>query len=142
MGSNGATWRDQRAQAAAGQVRRLAQRQAAETAQARRLIAGFLEAAANAGIEPVPLYARGWGDRGRYRTGLRGWYLRLNESSAIDTEGNFYVMTVPPGLRSRLYGARPEASDPPLVLGKGARDGESIDLAEALENTLERARKA
>lgn len=132
------SWRERRSHDAAGQVRRLAERQAAESAQARELIAGFLEAAASAGIRPQALHARGWGDRGRYRTGLVGWYLRLNESAAIDTEGNFYVMTVKGGLRSYLSGATPEASDPPLVLGKGARDGESIDLKDALENVLRR----
>lgn len=134
-----AAWRHQRAEAAAGQVRRLAERQAAESAQARALIARFLEAARERGLQPEPLYARGYGGKGRYRTGLQGWYLRVNQSAAIDTEGNFYVMTVPGGLRALLQGARPEPSDPPLVLGKGARDGESIDLSEALERVLERA---
>lgn len=140
MSQQNDSWRDRRSHDAAGQVRRLAERQAAESAQARALIAGFLEAAANAGIEPQPLYARGWGNRGRYRTGLVGWYLRLNESAAIDTDGNFYVMTVAGGLRARIAGAKPEPSDPPLILGKGARDGESIDLKEALEKVFERGR--
>jgi hypothetical protein len=30
----------------------------------------------------------------------------------------------------------PAPSDPPLVLGKGGRDGESIDLADALARVL------
>lgn len=139
MAEHSASWRDRRTHDAAGQVRRLAARQAAETAQARELIAGFLEAAEHAGIQPVPLFARGYGNKGRYRTGLNGWYLRLNESSAIDTEGNFYVLTVAGGLRALVAGARPEASEPPLILGKGARDGESIDLKEALERVLGRS---
>ncbi|NLF04537.1 MAG: hypothetical protein GX593_06000 [Actinomycetales bacterium] len=138
MPNQGASWRERRTHDAAGQVRRLAERQAAETAQARVLIAGFLEAAEHAGITPEPLFARGYGNRGRYRTGLTGWYLRVNESAALDTEGNFYVMTVAGGLRTKLFGATPEPSDPPLILGKGARDGESIDLQEALERVLAR----
>lgn len=134
------TWRDRRAEDAARQVRRLEERQAAETAQARALIAGFLEAVRAAGVPPEPLFARGYGNRGRYRTGLTGWYLRVNESAGIDTDGNFYVLTVPGGIRSLLKGATPEPSDPPLVLGKGGRDGESIDLHEALERVLARGR--
>lgn len=136
MVEGSAAWRDRRTHDAAGQVRRLAERQAAESAQARVLIAGFLEAVERVGIEPEPLFARGYGNRGRYRTGLTGWYLRVNQSSALDTEGNFYVLTVAGGLRARLAGARPEPSDPPLILGKGARDGESIDLKDALERVL------
>src|SRR5690606_23828651 len=65
--NQGASWRERRTHDAAGQVRRLAERQAAETAQARVLIAGFLEAAEHAGITPEPLFARGYGNRGRYR---------------------------------------------------------------------------
>ena len=141
MVEQSASWRERRTHDAAGQVRRLAERQAAESAQARVLIAGFLEAAANARLEPEPLFARGYGNRGRYRTELVGWYLRVNESAGIDTEGNFYVLTVPGGLRARLVGSTPEASPPPLILGKGGRDGESIDLKEALEGVLNRGRR-
>ena len=133
------SWRDRRTNDAAGHVRRLAERQAAESEQARTMIKHFIEAARRSGLEPVPLFARGYGGKGRYRTGLTGWYLRVNESAAIDTEGNFYVMTVPGGLRAIVQGARPEASDPPLILGKGARDGESIDLMDALERVLARS---
>jgi len=129
-------WRDRRTHDAARKVDRLAASQAAESAKARILIAGFLEAVERVGIPPEPLLARGYGNKGRYRTGLVGWYLRVNQSAAIDTEGNYYVLTVPGGLRAKLTGARPEATDPPLILGKGARDGESIDLRDALERIL------
>lgn len=83
-----------------------------------------------------PLAARSYDGRARYRTPLRGWYLRRNESVAVGTDGEFYVLTVPPSLRARFTGVSPEPSDPPLVLGKGARDGESIDLADALARAL------
>lgn len=139
MGDSSTSWRERRSSDAARQVRRLEERQAAETAQARALIAGFLEAVRAAGVPPERLYARGYGNRGRYRTDLMGWYLRVNESAGIDTEGNFYVLTVPGGLRPLLRGASPEPTAPPLVLGKGGRDGESIDLHEALERVLARA---
>ena len=114
----------------------LARRQRAETAQARVLIEQFLRDAATRGVPPTPLAARSYDGRSRYRTPLRGWYLRRNETVAIGTDGEFYVLTVPASLRSRLSGVTPPPSDPPIILGKGGRDGESIDLADALARVL------
>jgi len=84
----------------------------------------------------VPLKARSYDGRYRYRTPLEGWYLRRNQSVAVGTDGEFYVLSVPGGLRAAVVGARPEPSDPPLILGKGARDGESLDLVDALRIAL------
>ncbi|MBE9937819.1 hypothetical protein G8C60_01520, partial [Cellulosimicrobium cellulans] len=67
----------------------------------------------------------------------RGWYLRRNHSVAVGEDGEFYVLSVPGGVRARLRGVAVEPSDPPLVLGKGGRDGESIDLADALALVLD-----
>ncbi|KGM13761.1 hypothetical protein [Cellulomonas bogoriensis] len=130
-------WREQRRLAADEHARALRRSQQAESNHARRLLAEFVAEAGRRGIEPVPLRARGESGTGRYRTGLHGWYLRRNESVAVSTEGDFYVLRVPGGLRARLAGATPEPSDPPLVLGKGARDGESIDLKDALAIVLD-----
>ncbi|WNB84943.1 hypothetical protein [Cellulomonas sp. ATA003] len=58
------------------------------------------------------LAARSYDGRARYRTPLRGWYLRRNESVAVGTDGEFYVLTVPPSLRARFTGVSPEPSDP------------------------------
>lgn len=114
----------------------LARQQRGETAQARALIEQFLVDVADRGIAPTPLSARSYDGRARYRTPLRGWYLRRNESVAIGTDGEFYVLSVPASLRARFAGVTPPPSDPPIILGKGGRDGESIDLADALARVL------
>ncbi len=140
MGSPGddSEWRRRRTQNAEHQHRELMRRRAAETARARALLAEFVATATNSGPPPEPLRARSRHGGGSYRTGLTGWYLRRNQSVAVSTEGRFYVLSVPGGLGTRLRGARPEPSDPPLVLGAGGRDGESIDLADALRAVLDR----
>ena len=114
----------------------LARQQRAETAQARALIEQFLLDVAARGIAPTALAARSYDGRARYRTPLLGWYLRRNETVAIGTDGEFYVLSVPTSLRARFTGMTPPPSDPPIILGKGGRDGESIDLADALARVL------
>lgn len=129
-------WREGRKEAAATHARELERRRRAEAAEARALIAEFVAEARRRGIPPVPLKARSYDGRYRYRTPLEGWYLRRNQSVAVGTDGEFYVLSVPGGLRAAVVGARPEPSDPPLILGKGARDGESLDLVDALRIAL------
>jgi hypothetical protein len=130
------SWRDQRAEAAEQHARELRRRQAAESAQARVLIAEFIDQATARGVLPVRLRAWSYDGRARYLTSTTGWYLRRNQSVAVGTDGEFYLLTVPRSLRSRLTGAHLVPSDPPLILGKGARDGESIDLVDALSIAL------
>ncbi|HEY3438598.1 MAG TPA: hypothetical protein VGK35_13000, partial [Actinotalea sp.] len=65
-----------------------------------------------------------------------GWYLRRNETVAVGTDGEFYVLSVPRSMSALVRGTPVEPSDPPLVLGKGGRDGESIDLVDALAIAL------
>lgn len=130
------SWRDRRTEAAAEHARALERRRAGETAQARALIDEFVREARERGIPPVRLRARSYDGQSRYRTPLHGWYLRRNESVAVGTDGQFYLLTVPSSLKAHFTGAQPEPSDPPLVLGKGARDGESLDLADALRIAL------
>lgn len=129
-------WRDARNEAAATHARELERRRQAESAQARAMITEFVAEATGRGVAPVPLHARSYDGRLRFRTPLRGWYLRRNESVAVGTDGEFYVLSVPGKLSSLVSGARPEPSDPPLILGKGARDGEAIDLVDALRIAL------
>jgi hypothetical protein len=130
------SWRDQRAEAAEQHAQELRRRQAAESAQARVLIAEFVAQATARGVPPVRLRAWSYDGRARYPTSTTGWYLRRNQSVAVGTDGEFYLLSVPRSLRSRLTGARLAPSDPPLILGKGARDGESIDLVDALSIAL------
>ena len=129
-------WRDGRKEAAATHARELERRRQVESAQARRMIAEFVAEARRRGVPPTPLHARSYDGRQRYRTGLEGWYLRKNQSVAVGTDGEFYILTVPRRLRSLVSGADPEPSDPPMILGKGARDGESLDLVDALRIAL------
>lgn len=129
-------WRDRRREAAGAHADALARRQAAEHAQARELIGEFVAQARSRGVPPVPLRARSYDGRHRYRTPLHGWYLRRNESVAVSTDGTFYVLNVPTSLLALVRGVTPEPADPPMVLGKGGRDGESIDLPDALRIAL------
>ena len=133
---DGGSWRARRRDAAGEHAEALVRRQAAQTAAARGLIEDFVREATARNLPSRPLTARSYDGRARYRTPLRGWYLRLNESVAVGTDGEFYILTVPASLRSRWRGATPVPGDPPLILGKGGRDGESIDLADALDRAL------
>ncbi len=135
-GDGDRSWQERRREAAALHAEALERQQRAEAAEARAMVAEFVRAATARGLPPTPLAARSYDGRARYRTPLRGWYLRRNESVAIGTDGEFYVLTAPASLRARLSGVTPAPSDPPLVLGKGGRDGESIDLADALARVL------
>lgn len=129
-------WRDGRKEAAATHARELERRRVAESAQARAMIAEFVAEAGRRGIAPVALHARSYDGRLSFRTSLRGWYLRRNRTVAVGTDGEFYVLSAPRKLRSLVTGATIEPSDPPLILGKGARDGESLDLVDALRIAL------
>ena len=46
------------------------------------------------------------------------------------------MLSTPSSVAARLTGVTLTPSDPPMELGRGARDGESIPLAEALANRL------
>ena len=120
-----------RAELAAGQER-------AESRKAQILIDRFLEDAKTAGIAPGPLKATLYTGQ-TVKTDKIGWYLRRNHSLAIGADGSYYVLTVPGGLRERLSGVRLTPTPPPLIVGKGGRDGETGDLAEFLQWILEGA---
>jgi hypothetical protein len=111
--------------------------QAEETRQATVLIAEFARAARTAGLATQPLEARPYNGGRAYRTDVDGWYLRRNRSVGVGTDGRFYVLLVPASLRSRLSRAHVEPADPPMVVGKGGRDGESIDLPDLLRMRLD-----
>ena len=112
------------------------QRQA-ESRQAAVLVQQFAEDARAAGIEPVRFTARPYqGGGGRYRTDVEGWYLKRDQSVGVGTDGLFYVLSVAPSLKARITGAHVEPAEPPLELGKGGRDGESMPMEEALRKRL------
>lgn len=134
--SAAAEWREQRREAAAAHEAALAARQHAESQRARELIRDFLTEATRRGIAPEPLRAQGYGGRGSYRTGVDGWYLRRDRTVAIGADGEFYVLTVPASVSARWRGVEVVPQDPPLVIGAGGKDGESLDLPIALARVL------
>jgi hypothetical protein len=108
----------------------------AESKQAQVLIDKFVADAKARGMAPEPLRATTYTGHG-VKTDKVGWYLRKNKSLAVGDDGSYYVLTVPGGLRERLTGVKLRPSPPPLVIGKGAKDGESGDLAEFLQLRLD-----
>jgi hypothetical protein len=131
------SWRERRREASAAHAAALEQRKAAETAQARILLADFVRELKTRGVEPQPLRAPVAGSSASYRTGITGWYLRRNHSLGVDTDGNFYILATPASLKSRLLGVRILPSDPPLTVGLGGRDGESMPLHQLLALRLD-----
>jgi hypothetical protein len=107
----------------------------AEAAQAQELIDAFVVRAKAKGIRPVPLRATLYTGQS-VKTDKVGWYLRKNETLAIGDDGAYYILTVPGGLKERLRGVQLRKSAPPLIVGKGGRDGETGDLAEFLARRL------
>jgi len=134
---NQPSWREKRREASAVHAAALERRKAAETEQARAQLAEFVEKMKAQGIEPRPLRAQVAGSGASYRTSVTGWYLRRNRSLGADTDGNFYILGAPASLKARLLGVRISPSDPPLTVGLGARDGESIPLDQLLRLRLE-----
>jgi hypothetical protein len=129
-------WRAQRNRAIQTHAAHAARQLAAETAAARALVGRFAAAAQERGVRAVPLVARGYSGHGRYRTGLHGWYLRHDGAIAVGTDGKFYALSVPGSVRGRLTGVTVPPTEPRLVVGEGARDGERISLADLLELRL------
>jgi hypothetical protein len=129
-------WAEQRQRAISVHASELARREAAEAAQAEALLRAFVASARERGLAPVALFARSHDGRHRYRTRLRGWYLRSDEGLAVDEDARFYILSVPGSLRSVFTGARVEPARPRLVIGEGGRDGERIPLRVLLERRL------
>lgn len=136
-GEQDETWADRRGDAAAEHAARLDRQRAAAAEQACALLADFVREARERELPAVPLRARALNGRTLYRTGLTGWYLRRNGTIAVDENGDFFVMSAPTSVQARLRGATLTPSDPPLVVGAGGRDGESIPLPDLLRQRLD-----
>ena len=124
-----------RAEEAARRAELAAAAERGESRQAQLLIDAFLVEARARGVPTKPLRATLYGGQS-VKTDKTGWYLRKNESLAIGEDGGYYILTVPGGLRERLSGVKLKASPPPLIVGKGGRDGETGDLKEFLDRLL------
>lgn len=137
VGAEDERWRERRRHSVRAHAEADARQRAAEQAEAAEMVARFAADAARRGLRTERLVATPYSGRGRYRTPLVGWYVDRARSRAVDTEGRYYLLTVPAGLRARLLGARPEPSAPSLVIGRGGRDGESLPLSALLSARLE-----
>ncbi|MGO4957865.1 hypothetical protein ACTQ49_11475 [Luteococcus sp. Sow4_B9] len=122
----------QRQQDARRRVELAEQAARAEAQIAQPLIDEFVAEATRRGIAPEPLRAT-LISGATARTDKQGWYLRKNRSLAIGTDGGYYVLTVPGGTMARLRGVTLEPTPPPMVIGRGGRDGETGDLKEFLD---------
>jgi hypothetical protein len=108
-----------------------------ESAKAQVLVDRFVAQATQAGLATEELTARPWSGRGRYRTGVVGWYVRRDRSVGVGVDGGFYVLVVPPVRFGRWRTVRVDPTPPPLVVGRGARDGEAVDLDVLLSRRLQ-----
>jgi len=132
--AGGDDWRTRRREAADAHAAAAERARQRDVVAARELLAAFVAEVRRRGVPPEPLQATAQGRR--YRTGLTGWYLRRDGSLGVDVDGAFYVLAVQPSLRGLLRGVRLEPGDPPLQVGRGARDGEAIDLRDLLARRL------
>lgn len=128
-------WASQRTEAAREQERRLRERQEVEHARARAILAKFTPVALER-LPPERLVVKGYGGRGSARSDVEGWYLRLDKTIGLGTDGQFYVLTAPLSALDRIRGVRLQPTPPPLVIGAGGKDGDSIELVAALDRLL------
>ncbi|GAB2617928.1 hypothetical protein [Pseudactinotalea suaedae] len=133
--TDSADWAAQRTEAAAEQERRLHARKAVEHEKAHAILTEFA-AVARERLPTERLVVRGYGGRGSARSDVEGWYLRLDGTIGLGTDGSFYVLTAPLSVLDRLRGVQLTPTPPPLVIGAGGKDGDSIELVAALERLL------
>jgi hypothetical protein len=136
MSDDAAQRRAERAERAASHVEAQRRRDEQESAQAQVLVDRFVERATEAGLPTEELTARPWSGSGRYRTGVTGWYVRRDHSIGVGVDGGYYLLVVPPVRFGRWRTVTLDRTPPPLEVGRGARDGESITLADLLERRL------
>nr|WP_296068544.1 hypothetical protein [uncultured Actinoplanes sp.] len=137
MDDERADWTERRRQAIAGHAAALEAGRAAEAREAAALLDDFVRRATERGLPPHPLTARTFDGRATYRTHVRGWYLKSNRSVAVGEDGEYYVLTVPASLRARFTGADLSPSMPRLIVGAGGGDGETVPLAQLLDQRLD-----
>lgn len=133
--TDGTDWANQRTEAAREQERRLHARKETEHAKARKILEEFVEVARET-LPTQQLMVKGYGGRGSARSDVEGWYLRLDRTIGVGTDGSFYVLTAPLGVLDRLRGVTLTPTPPPLVIGAGGKDGDSIELVAALDRLL------
>lgn len=128
MAEDPAKRRAERAERADYHVEAQRRRSEQESAEAQVLVDRFVAQATQAGLATEELTARPWSGRGRYRTGVVGWYLKRDRSVGVGLDGRFYVLVVAPQRFGRWRTVPLRPTPPPLEVGRGARDGESVAL--------------
>ena len=108
-----------------------------ESAKAQVLLDAFVEHAGRAGIPTEELTVRPWSGGGRYRTSVTGWYLKRDQSVGVGTDGRYYVLVVAPQRFGRWRTVTVEPTPPPLQVGKGGRDGDSVALDTLLDKRMQ-----
>ena len=106
-----------------------------EAEQAQKIIDEFLVRARDAGVAPVPLQARTMNGR-TVKTNVVGWYIRNDHTVAVGVDGGYYQLRVFGGLMTAIRGVELTPVPPPLVVGRGGKDGESGDLKDFLDRAL------
>ncbi len=129
-------WSERRREAAAVHAERLRRAEEAEHARAQQMLDDFVAAARSTGLPTERLRVQGYGGRGSASSNVVGWYVRVDRSMGVGEDGGLYVLTAPLGMLDRLRGVTLKPTPPPLVLGAGGRDGDSIDLVDALRRLL------
>jgi hypothetical protein len=137
MGEDGERRRAERAEHAAYHAEAERRRSEQESAEAQVLIDRFVAQATHAGLATEELTARPWSGPGRYRTGVVGWYLRRDRSVGVGVDGGYYLLVVAPVRFGRWRTVPVKPTPPPLQVGKGARDGESVALDVLLDLRLQ-----
>lgn len=128
-------WARQR-RTAIGVRANLANHAAARDAErAQLLINAFVQQALADGPPPVAIRAISTSGTS-LRTDLCGWYIKADRSIAVGTDGGYYQLIVFANLKDRLLGVHLLPSPPPLVVGRGGKDGESGDLQDFLARAL------
>jgi len=107
-----------------------------QSERAQELVDQFVVDAVRAGLPTEELTARPWSGAGRYRIGIAGWYLSSDRRFAVGVDGGYYVLIVAPVRFGRWRTVQVAPTPPPLRVGEGARDGESVDLAVLLAARL------
>lgn len=106
-----------------------------EAVAAQVLIDEFVATAAARGLQPEPLRAVLM-DGTRVKSDQVGWYLNKAQTLAIGPDGRFFKLLTTGGRFARFTGVKLTPSMPPLVVGRGGRDGETGDLKDFLDRTL------
>lgn len=107
-----------------------------EAAAAQVLVDEFVATAKQRGLVPEPLRAHLM-DGTRVKSDQVGWYLNKARTLAIAPDGKFYQLLTTGGWLTRFTGVKLTPSLPPLVVGRGGRDGETGDLSDFLARALE-----